>query len=782
GSKLWIGGQQVVNNDGKHSAQERSGSIILDAGWHALKLGYFEASGGEQVSASFSGPGIAAKQLIPDAALQRADRAPTIATPASASPNPVSGNQTSLSVVGADESGEGILSYTWSATSLPNGAASPTFSVNGSNAAKNSSATFSKAGNYTLQVAISDGLMTTNTNVSVTVASTVTSITVSPASTSVKQNRTRQFSATAKDQFGNTISSPPAFTWATQANGGSITSGGLYTAPDAMGTYTVTASINGTSGNASVTVTEDFAPTVATPASANPSTLPAGTTSTSLSVLGADDGGESGLTYTWAATSLPQGAGTPTFSINGSNAARNATASALQAGAYTFTVTISDGFKTAISSMNVTVEAAQTGPTVATPASASPAPVTSNQTALSVLGSDDGGENALTYTWAITGTPPASVAFSANNSNAAKNSTATFTKAGTYNLQVTISDGSATTTSSVSVVVQQTLTSITLAPSSAIVQQGQTRQFTASALDQFGNALTSQPSFNWSVSSSGTGGTISSSGLYTAPISGTPQDTITASAGGKQGSATVTVTAPSQLDTFGQSADIGSPSLAGSYSIAGLSYSVKGSGADIWGTTDQFHYVYKTLSGDGQIIARVNAVQNTHARAKAGLMFRDTLAAGARHVNLIISPDKTTALQYRTTTNAGTASLGSAAGATAPYWLKLVRAGNTFTGYRSPDGVTWTLVATKSVTMGTTVYVGLSLTSHDNTKLNTSTFSNVAVQVAVPPAARSISTSAARSTPSSARLTGVMGGKVQASNLIDLSAELTDLYTINSVG
>ena len=79
-------------------------------------------------------------------------------------------------------------------------------------------------------------------------------------------------------------------------------------------------------------------------------------------------------------------------------------------------------------------------PTVATAASASPSPVTGTTCNLSVLGADVSGESNLTYTWATTGTPPAAVNFSANGSNAAKNTTATFSKAGNYSFQVTIAD------------------------------------------------------------------------------------------------------------------------------------------------------------------------------------------------------------------------------------------------------------------------------------------------------------------------------------------------------
>src|ERR1019366_6200631 len=63
----------------------------------------------------------------------------------------------------------------------------------------------------------------------------------------------------------------------------------------------------------------------------------------------------------------------------------------------------------------------------------------------SFLGADEGGESNLTYTWAITGTPPAAVTFSSNGTNSAKNTTATFTKAGTYSFQVTVTDVSAQT-------------------------------------------------------------------------------------------------------------------------------------------------------------------------------------------------------------------------------------------------------------------------------------------------------------------------------------------------
>lgn len=80
-------------------------------------------------------------------------------------------------------------------------------------------------------------------------------------------------------------------------------------------------------------------------------------------------------------------------------------------------------------------------PTVATPAAATPNPVVSGATAnLSVLGADDGGEAALTYTWGVIGNPPAPVLFNVNGTNAAKNSVASFSANGTYSLYVSIRD------------------------------------------------------------------------------------------------------------------------------------------------------------------------------------------------------------------------------------------------------------------------------------------------------------------------------------------------------
>ena len=214
--------------------------------------------------------------------------------------------------------------------------------------------------------------------------------------------------------------------------------------------------------------------------------------------------------------------------------------------------------------MTITVNAP---PTVATAASATPNPVTGKTTVLSVLGADDGGAANLTYTWATTGTPPAAVSFSANGTNAAKNTTATFTENGTYNFTVTITDaGGLTTTSSVSVVVDQQLAEIVVLPSILTVPVNTTQQCTAVGYDQFGNVLAAQPAFTWSVSG---GGSINQSGLYTAPAATGDNPIIQAASGSFIGLAQFTTVA-TVADVVPPGADSGTGALL---NVAGYSTS-----------------------------------------------------------------------------------------------------------------------------------------------------------------------------------------------------------------
>ena len=183
--------------------------------------------------------------------------------------------------------------------------------------------------------------------------------------------------------------------------------------------------------------------------------------------------------------------------------------------------------------------------TVATPAQAAPNPVTGTSAGLSVLGQENGSDSGLTYTWSSSG--PAGVTFSANGTNGAKNTTATFVQAGRYTFTATISDGSQSVGSSVTVTVNQTLTRIQVSPATATVPDGATQQFGASALDQFGAPMATQPAFTWSLDAGGLG-KISHNGLYNAPKTGVGSATVRARNGTTSATATVSVVASGTAD------------------------------------------------------------------------------------------------------------------------------------------------------------------------------------------------------------------------------------------
>jgi regulation of enolase protein 1 (concanavalin A-like superfamily) len=182
-----------------------------------------------------------------------------------------------------------------------------------------------------------------------------------------------------------------------------------------------------------------------------------------------------------------------------------------------------------------------------------------------------------------------------------------------------------------------------------------------------------------------------------------------------------------------QSTDIGNLTAAGSAAVSGGTFTVEGAGADIWDNADAFHFVYRPLTGNGEIVARVATVENVHAWTKAAVMMRETLDAGSKHAMMLVSSGKGLAFQRRRSTNGSSVSTSGGAG-TAPAWVKLVRIGQSITAFRSADGVTWTQVGSDTIAMGSTIQVGLAVTSHFTGTVAEATFDNVAIETAELPA------------------------------------------------
>ena len=172
------------------------------------------------------------------------------------------------------------------------------------------------------------------------------------------------------------------------------------------------------------------------------------------------------------------------------------------------------------------------------------------------------------------------------------------------------------------------------------------------------------------------------------------------------------------------SSDIGDVGVPGSVDYSSGTFVVTGAGADIAGTADEFHYVYQSLTGDGQIMARVMDIGAGNPEAKGGVMIRESLAAGARSAALLMTAMRTVAFQARKKTNRDTISKAESS-ASAPSWIMLSRYGDAFVASISSDGLDWQVLETVRVRMLETVYVGLAVSSRDRQHLRAVAFDNV---------------------------------------------------------
>jgi regulation of enolase protein 1 (concanavalin A-like superfamily) len=173
-------------------------------------------------------------------------------------------------------------------------------------------------------------------------------------------------------------------------------------------------------------------------------------------------------------------------------------------------------------------------------------------------------------------------------------------------------------------------------------------------------------------------------------------------------------------------ANVGSPSLSGRATYSGATFNVEGTGIRIGYAADQFYYVYKRITGDVTIVARVASIEYTHRSAKAGVMIRESLTGDSRHALALVTPARGIGFHRRTTT--GGRTTGTNVSGAAPVWLRLVRSGSTFKASRSNNGTTWTTIASATIPMKSTVYVGLAVSSYNPSQRATGMFTNVSVK------------------------------------------------------
>lgn len=265
----------------------------------------------------------------------------------------------------------------------------------------------------------------------------------------------------------------------------------------------------------------------------------------------------------------------------------------------------------------------------------------------------------------------------------------------------------------------------------AAIEAGQPYSFTPTAADADGDTLgfTIENRPQWASFDPATGTLSGTPALADVGISSSIKITVSdgeASASTSAFSITVTQPPPPPSSAW-TTADVGAVAAAGSTSVdANGVLTLKGSGADIWASADEFHFAYRQLSGDGELIARVTSLSNQNQWTKVGLMVRESTAAGSRHATMFLASTRGDAFQYRVN-NGGTS--GGDAGdnvLTRPRWLKITRAGDVLRGFWSADGVSWTQRGTITLTgLPANVLIGVALTSHLDGTLATATLDSI---------------------------------------------------------
>ena len=219
-------------------------------------------------------------------------------------------------------------------------------------------------------------------------------------------------------------------------------------------------------------------------------------------------------------------------------------------GTGTATVDASSGGVTGTAS--VTIEAMP--PVITQQASSNQNPVTGTGTQLQVQASDPNGAN-LTYSWAVANQPSGAKTPSFNNANN-NNTNVTFYQAGSYSFLVTVEDslGLSSISNTTVTVAQTPSNNISITPANATLGQGTTTTFTASAVDQFGNAMQTQPNFTWQVNGGALSSTTGASVTFTAGNPGNGQVKVSDSSASALANITVTPTPATPVVTQAASA------------------------------------------------------------------------------------------------------------------------------------------------------------------------------------------------------------------------------------
>jgi TolB protein len=193
-----------------------------------------------------------------------------------------------------------------------------------------------------------------------------------------------------------------------------------------------------------------------------------------------------------------------------------------------------------------------------------------------------------------------------------------------------------------------------------------------------------------------------------------------------------------KLGVFTNSGDIGGPENKGSaeFDAANGQYKVTGSGANVWGKQDQFHYVWREMAGNFTVTATVRFLGQGAEHRKAGIMVRQTPDKDATYADVVVHGNGMPALQWRSKPGDDTNTFDLPFDGPGTFRIKLVRSGVRIYMYIGKNGAEPKEIAHTEVTFRNPVLVGLMVCSHLASASDTAVFSDVTVEAEAPPAAK----------------------------------------------
>jgi len=194
------------------------------------------------------------------------------------------------------------------------------------------------------------------------------------------------------------------------------------------------------------------------------------------------------------------------------------------------------------------------------------------------------------------------------------------------------------------------------------------------------------------------------------------------------------------MESFKHS-DVGNPVIAGTVKIIDGGFDIVAGGADVWGVKDEFNFVYIEQTGDFDIAARIESLTAPNLYTKAGLMAREDLTPGCRHIYFQVFPNNNPRnhnnggfeFQYRQNQSGEMKAIYPPSSVGTPEfpvaypntWIRLKREKNDFKGYYSIDGKNWKLYTTYSLELPEKIYLGPAVTSHNVKESVTAKFRDI---------------------------------------------------------